>query len=65
MRRAIIVVIGLLLCAFWFILTMVVKGNQPHARFEIDFEPKLFGIWICGCVLIVGVACILIWKKRK
>jgi hypothetical protein len=44
---------------------MAGKENYPNAPYELDFSPKLVGIWICGCILIFGFSTIFIWKKKK
>jgi hypothetical protein len=61
MKRAIIITISLMLCGFWFFLTMGVKGNQVHAHIVID--SKSVGIWFLGWIPILGVTYLLIRKK--
>jgi hypothetical protein len=64
MRATIIVAISLLLCALLYVVTMANQA-QPHGPHEVKFDPKFLGFWICGCILVMGGASFLIWKKKK
>jgi uncharacterized BrkB/YihY/UPF0761 family membrane protein len=63
MKRAIIILISLLLCGVWFFITMAEKGDQVHKHIVID--SKSIGIWVLGWIPILIVTYFLIRKKKS
>jgi hypothetical protein len=59
----VIILISLLICAFWFFITMAIKGDGVH--FHLVADDKSIEIWLLGWIAICGIAYLLIRSKRK
>ena len=64
MKRAVVLVISILLCLIW------VRGTWPGSNtggkfYAYPITPPLVAIWIAGCTVIMVIAYFLLRKKRK